>query len=65
MKTHHAIVTGRAVMRLRNILSISAIAAFGLALMPGSAFAQTAKDIVGTWKTVTNISTAPDGRRTV
>jgi Lipocalin-like domain len=36
----------------------------GAGLSAGSAFAQTAKDIVGTWKTVTNISIAPDGRRT-
>jgi hypothetical protein len=35
----------------------------GLALMSGSALAQTAKDIVGTWKQVTNINIAPDGRR--
>jgi hypothetical protein len=30
----------------------------GLALMSGSALAQTAKDIVGTWKQVTNINIA-------
>jgi hypothetical protein len=46
-----------------NTLSISAIAALGLILLPGSALAQTAKDIVGTWKQVTNINIGPDGRR--
>jgi len=35
----------------------------GIDLMPGGAVAQTAKDIVGTWKQVTNINIAPDGRR--
>jgi hypothetical protein len=51
-------------MNRRSILSICAMTTLGLTLMPGSAFAQTAKDLVGTWKTVTNISIAPDGRRT-
>jgi Lipocalin-like domain len=51
-------------MNRRNILSLCAMAAFGLTLMPGSALAQTAKDLVGTWKTVTTIATMPDGRRT-
>jgi Lipocalin-like domain len=37
--------------------------AFGLTFMPGNALAQTAKDLVGTWKMVTNITTMPDGRR--
>src|SRR5262249_21171102 len=43
--------------------SLNAMAALGLTLIPGSALAQTAKDIVGTWKQVANINIAPDGRR--
>jgi hypothetical protein len=39
------------------------MAAFGLTLTPVSALAQTARDLVGTWKTVTQIATSPDGRR--
>ena len=50
-------------MYRRNILSVCAIAAFGLTLMPGSAFAQTAKDLVGTWKPVSVTVTGPDGRK--
>ena len=50
-------------MYRHNVLSLYAVAAFGLSLIPGSALAQTAKDIVGTWKQVTNINIAPDGRR--
>jgi hypothetical protein len=38
--------------------------ALGLTLMLGSAFAQTAKDLVGTWKPVSTIVTGPDGRKT-
>jgi Lipocalin-like domain len=37
--------------------------AFGLTLMPGSTFAQTAKDLVGTWKPVSTVVTGPDGRK--
>jgi hypothetical protein len=40
------------------------MAVFGLTLMPGGAFAQTAKDLVGTWKPVSIVVTGPDGRRT-
>jgi hypothetical protein len=50
-------------MYRRNILSVCAIAAFGLTLMPGSAFAQTAKDLVGTWKPVSVTVTGADGRK--
>jgi hypothetical protein len=38
--------------------------AFGLTFTPGSAFAQTAKDLVGTWKSASTIVTGPDGRKT-
>jgi Lipocalin-like domain len=46
-----------------SILSLSVTTALGIAMLPGNAAAQTAKDIVGTWKQVTNINIAPDGRR--
>jgi Lipocalin-like domain len=46
-----------------SILSLCATTALGIAMLPGNAAAQTAKDIVGTWKQVTNINIAPDGRR--
>ena len=50
-------------MNRSSIFTLSAITAFGLAFMPSSAFAQTGKDLVGTWKTVTTIAVMPDGRR--
>jgi Lipocalin-like domain len=50
-------------MNRHNILSLCAKTALGLTLMLGSALAQTAKDIVGTWKQVTNINIGADGRR--
>jgi hypothetical protein len=31
--------------------------------VPGDAVAQTAKDLVGTWKTVSTVATGPDGRK--
>jgi hypothetical protein len=34
-------------MNRRNVLSLSAITAFGLALLPGNAFAQSAADMEG------------------
>ena len=46
-----------------SILSLCATTALGIAMLPPNATAQTAKDIVGTWKQVTNINIAPDGRR--
>jgi hypothetical protein len=46
-----------------SILSLCATTALGIAMLPSNAAAQTAKDIVGTWKQVTNINIAPDGRR--
>jgi hypothetical protein len=50
-------------MNRPTIFSLCAMTALGLTVMPGSAFAQTAKDLVGTWKMVTNINTAPDGTK--
>jgi len=53
-------------MNRRNILSLSAMTAFGLALLPGSAVAQqkTLKDqLVGAWTLVSNQTTAPDGTK--
>jgi hypothetical protein len=39
-------------MNRRNVLSLSAIAALGLTLSAGSAAAQSAKDLVGSWTAV-------------
>jgi hypothetical protein len=53
-------------MNRRNIFSLSAIAAVGLALLPGSAFAQqkSLKDqIVGTWSLVSWVQTLKDGSK--
>jgi Lipocalin-like domain len=50
-------------MNRRTTLTLTTMALLAAALSAGSAFAQTAKDLVGTWKMVTNINTAPDGRR--
>ena len=50
-------------MNPHRVLSLGAMTALGLALLTGNVAAQTAKDIVGTWKQVTNINIAPDGRR--
>jgi hypothetical protein len=50
-------------MNRRTALALTTMAFSGGALSAGGAFAQTAKDIVGTWKQVTNINIAPDGRR--
>jgi ketosteroid isomerase-like protein len=40
-------VKGRNTMNRRSVLSISAMTAFGLALLPGNAFAQSAADMEG------------------
>jgi hypothetical protein len=50
-------------MNRHSILSLCATTALGVALLASHAAAQTAKDIVGTWKQVTNVNIAPDGRR--
>jgi hypothetical protein len=50
-------------MNRRSILTFCAAAALGIAILPRPAAAQTAKDIIGTWKQVTNINIGPDGRR--
>jgi hypothetical protein len=53
-------------MNPRNIFSLSAIAALGLAMLPGNAVAQTKslKDqLVGTWALVSYQSTATDGTK--
>ena len=50
-------------MNNSSILNLCAMTALGLALMPGNTFAQTAKDLVGTWKPVSVVVTGPDGRR--
>jgi hypothetical protein len=54
-------------MNRRNIFSLSAIAAVGLALLPGSGFAQqkSLKDqLVGTWTFVSQKYKFPDGKTT-
>jgi hypothetical protein len=53
-------------MYRRNILSLSAIAALGLALLPSSSVAQTKslKDqLVGTWTFVSSVNTRADGTK--
>ena len=53
-------------MNRRNIVSLSAVAAFGLALLPGSAASQqkSLKDqLLGTWNIVSWERTAPDGSK--
>jgi hypothetical protein len=49
-------------MNRRAALALTTMALSGAALSAGSAFAQTAKDLVGTWKSVSTIVTGPDGR---
>jgi Lipocalin-like domain len=51
-------------MNRRNILSLSAIAAFGLSVLPGNALAQQnslKEQIVGAWTFVSSINTRADG----
>ena len=53
-------------MNRRIILSLSAIAALGLALLPGNAVAQQKslkEQLVGTWTLVSNDNVAPDGTK--
>jgi hypothetical protein len=53
-------------MNRRSILSLSAIAALGFAVLPGSAIAQQKslkEQIIGTWIIVSNDATAPDGSK--
>jgi len=51
-------------MNLRRVLRLGAMTALGLALLTGNVAAQTAKDLVGTWKPVSVTVTGPDGRKT-
>ena len=57
-------------MNRRNIFSLSAITGLGLAstailgMLSGAAYAQTAKDLVGTWQYVSSVNTAPNGTKT-
>ena len=56
-------------MNRRNIFSLSAITGLGLAstailgMLSGAAYAQTAKDLVGTWQYVSSVNTALTARR--
>jgi hypothetical protein len=47
----------------RTALALTTMALSGAALSAGDAFAQTARDLVGTWKSVSTIVTGPDGRK--
>ena len=51
-------------MNRRSIISISAMAVLGLAVLPGSAVSQTAKDLVGTWTWVSVDNISATGART-
>jgi Lipocalin-like domain len=58
--------TGRDTMNRRCILSISAMTALGLALLPGSTVAQQGtlkQQLVGTWALVSQENTAADGTK--
>ena len=53
-------------MNRRSVLSISAMTAFGLALLPGGALAQQKslkEQLTGTWTIVSNDNVAPDGTK--
>jgi len=53
-------------MNRRHILSLSAITALGLALLPGSALAQQKslkEQLVGTWTLVSVVNIRPDGTK--
>jgi hypothetical protein len=53
-------------MNSHNIFNLSAIAALGLAILPGNALAQTKslKDqLVGTWTFVSSVNTRADGSK--
>jgi Lipocalin-like domain len=54
-------------MNRRGILSLSAIAALGFAMLPGSAISQQKsikEQLVGTWTFVSALDVQPDGRKT-
>src|SRR5882757_668677 len=54
------------IMNRRSILSLSVVATFGLAVLPGSAVAQQKslkEQIVGTWLFVSGLDVHPDGRK--
>ena len=50
-------------MNRHDILSVSVITALGLALLPGNAVAQSAKDLVGNWTAVSNVTIRQDGTK--
>ena len=50
-------------MNRSSNLIVFAITALGIAVLPGSAAAQTAKDLVGTWTLVSNDVTPPNGSK--
>ncbi len=54
-------------MKGRTLLTLAAAALLlcaAIAVPAGTAVAQTAKDLVGAWMLVSNVTTTPDGRKT-
>jgi hypothetical protein len=53
-------------MKRRTLLTLaaSALLCAGIAVPAGTAVAQSAKDLVGAWVLVSNVTTAPNGRKT-
>jgi Lipocalin-like domain len=51
-------------MNRRTTLALSTVALLSLGVaVPGAAFAQTAKDLVGSWSMLSNETTRPDGTK--
>jgi lipocalin-like protein len=49
---------------MNRTITLTAMALGMYVVLPGTAFAQTAKDLVGTWANVSNVSVRPDGSKT-
>ena len=60
----HNMAVRRPVGVRRGIGVLAAIAAISPAWLPGTALAQTARDLVGSWTLVSAVNTAADGTRT-
>lgn len=50
--------------RVRAFIAMAGVAT-GLTMLTGSTFAQSAKDLEGTWFAVSNETTAPDGKKSL
>jgi lipocalin-like protein len=48
---------------MNRTITLAAMALGMYVVLPGAAFAQTAKDLVGTWANVSNVSVRPDGSK--